>query len=667
MSSSTPSIRISQHQRYPSPTPYSSSLAAASPMAIPRAHDPVPPPLPPPSHIPDIQYGHDPGWKWGNDPSTSDFGQPASIKAGSSLLGGSFHAGREEKERDMVCVRAADAGAGGRRRSFMTVTAGADNLAEDHVAFSDEDGSASRPPSNHKLQSERQLEQRTLEASSNTYDKQLLSRIGGPNTPKRLSVSHSSSLSDYTQHSLQDEERRHSRLQPLTMPERRHAPSNSIDSPGSSRWPASGAVSPGYGGFWSEHGTADSGRAATSRYNSLAYEPPLSHRGSYDQSMFVHEDLMNDGQMRNLNLHDRSPSGSDDHPSRAGTKRRRGSSPQRGRPCEERPSVSSAAGQHDVPYRRSVPPQHGSPVSRFHPSHSSTSSASSIAPRHGSLGSSLGISSIPSSATSYGSGRLSPGAVSPAAHDPISRLGTPYDSTSTRISPAAHQRTLSEAIQAGRKPSNDSMTHSQHGSLSQLQGVHMCECCPKKPKKFDSLEELREHESEKQYTCAYCTNRFKNKNEAERHQNSLHLRKHSWSCAALAGPEAAFHQTSVTASDICGYCGDDFSNPPQWDLRADHLHTVHKFGECNQAKKFFRADHFRQHLKHSHAGTSGKWTNLLETACMKDEPPPERRVSSSVVDVGRGAHAVSPPGLVVYTAGLSGGPRDALTETPLDS
>jgi hypothetical protein len=55
---------------------------------------------------------------------------------------------------------------------------------------------------------------------------------------------------------------------------------------------------------------------------------------------------------------------------------------------------------------------------------------------------------------------------------------------------------------------------------------------------------------------------------------------------------------------------------------------VHKFGECNQAKKFFRADHFRQHLKHSHAGTSGKWTNMLENACMKDEPTPKERIGS---------------------------------------
>lgn len=137
--------------------------------------------------------------------------------------------------------------------------------------------------------------------------------------------------------------------------------------------------------------------------------------------------------------------------------------------------------------------------------------------------------------------------------------------------------------------------------------------------------------------CQFCHNRFKNKNEAERHQNSLHLRRHSWSCATLAGSyDAAFHpQTAMSNTlnpndpssldippDICGYCGVEFSNKPQdWDARISHLTNVHKFGECNQTKKFFRADHFRQHLKHSHAGTSGKWTNMLENACMKDEPP----------------------------------------------
>jgi hypothetical protein len=133
--------------------------------------------------------------------------------------------------------------------------------------------------------------------------------------------------------------------------------------------------------------------------------------------------------------------------------------------------------------------------------------------------------------------------------------------------------------------------------------------------------------------------RFRNKHDAERHQNSLHPRRHSWSCAALAGhQEAAFHpsMTGDGGIDVCGYCGEEFANPPRWEMRAEHLHHVHKHGECNQAKKFFRADHFRQHLKHSHFGTSGKWTNMLENACMKDEPLPplittndRRRVAES--------------------------------------
>jgi hypothetical protein len=74
--------------------------------------------------------------------------------------------------------------------------------------------------------------------------------------------------------------------------------------------------------------------------------------------------------------------------------------------------------------------------------------------------------------------------------------------------------------------------------------------------------------------------------------------------------------------DVCGYCGEEFANPPRWEARTEHLHRVHKFGECNRAKKFFRIDHFRQHLRRSHSGTSGKWTDMLENACMKDEPLP---------------------------------------------
>lgn len=161
---------------------------------------------------------------------------------------------------------------------------------------------------------------------------------------------------------------------------------------------------------------------------------------------------------------------------------------------------------------------------------------------------------------------------------------------------------------------------------------------------------------EKQYSCQYCNNRFKNKNEAERHQNSLHLRRYSWSCAAIVDYRAVFQPLTTPPSsgqetvqcDACGYCGEEFTNLPQpdWNRRLDHLTSVHKFGECNQAKKFYRADHFRQHLKHSHAGSSGKWTNMLEAVCLREESaqdPAGISPTASESSPGRGPSSLPEP------------------------
>ncbi|CEI67496.1 hypothetical protein FVEN_g5599 [Fusarium venenatum] len=236
----------------------------------------------------------------------------------------------------------------------------------------------------------------------------------------------------------------------------------------------------------------------------------------------------------------------------------------------------------------------------------------------------------------------SPGGISPTSCNspytaPVSLNPSPRTSISGRGS--IHSRTVSGA-------STRKITEVQKPGGSKVQGFFMCECCPKKPKRFDTAEELNAHEAEKQYECSFCGNRFKNKNEAERHQNSLHVRRHSWSCSALSGYDRAFHDSTNRPgeADTCGYCGDEFTrsgrgpgtgalnggNAPRhateqdWDERIRHLQEVHKFRECNSSKKFFRADHFRQHLKHSHAGTSGKWTNMLENACMLEEDPTPR-------------------------------------------
>ncbi|KAL8970683.1 MAG: hypothetical protein Q9183_001402 [Haloplaca sp. 2 TL-2023] len=409
-------------------------------------------------------------------------------------------------------------------------------------------------------------------------------------------------------------------------------------------------------------------------------------RGSQDQSNLAEPDTIPDfpyleetGAMQQLHLSDRAPlsldpalqqySSSPIIPSASGlgTKRRASSPPPDSSHDDKAPLHSAGTGttatttttadlyhrnpQHQHPQQQQqqqYPPSRASPVSRFGPQHGSVSSASSQGLRNGSYASS-GARSVGSSLTS-----LSPKheRLSPTSEYPIPQSHPERDSPYITSHPSPRS-SLSHAhppptsgkhspAAAPRKMSADASSAPKQSNTPNLQApMHICQCCPKKPKKFSTPEELRAHESEKQYVCNFCPNRFKNKNEAERHQNSLHLRKNSWSCATLSGEfQRVFHPSTTTsqhasqpptpsdmvaAVDICGYCGQEFANEPQpdWNDRVSHLTSVHKFGECNQSKKFFRADHFRQHLKHSHAGTSGKWTNMLEQECMKEEAVPD--------------------------------------------
>lgn len=296
-----------------------------------------------------------------------------------------------------------------------------------------------------------------------------------------------------------ESERRNSHLRPLTVPNQDRRQNSISDSPANARYPnptsmpSSGAISPGYAGFW-EQNVVDSNRLHT-RNGSLS----SSHRGSYDNTMYANDEF-EENRMSHLNIHDRSPPGDDySNGAKAGTKRR-ASSPPRDVYYDERASVGSASGQIDSYNRRSVHqvPERGSPVARFQPSHSSLSSASSYAPRHGSFGSSLSIPSVPSSATSYASGRVSPIILSPVI-DPELRARTPSGSGQSLkpspILPNPHHgrtRTLSSSTQGGAQSSGpDSAPHSRQNSLSQLHGMYICECCPKKPKKFDTEDDLR--------------------------------------------------------------------------------------------------------------------------------------------------------------------------------
>ncbi|KAK2596659.1 hypothetical protein QQS21_006280 [Conoideocrella luteorostrata] len=316
--------------------------------------------------------------------------------------------------------------------------------------------------------------------------------------------------------------------------------------------------------------------------------------------------------------------------------------------------AASPAGDHMIQsgsndLRRRDLGSRGSPTPRLTamPQGSSISSMSSAAiSRSNSYISTMSIApSSATTATSYG--RRSPGINSPGEVSPTS-CNSPY-TTPASLNHSPRNSISGRAITHGRSISGTSprkVADMQKLSGSKIQRVYMCECCPKKPKKFDTAVELSLHEAEKQYECSFCGNRFKNKNEMERHQNSLHVRRHSWSCSALSGYDRAFHDSTSRPgeADTCGYCGEEFSRSGRgpgagamtggimrkhateqdWDDRIRHLQEVHKFRECNSSKKFYRADHFRQHLKHSHAGTSGKWTNMLENACMMDEDPTPR-------------------------------------------
>lgn len=401
----------------------------------------------------------------------------------------------------------------------------------------------------------------------------------------------------------------------------------------------------------------------TRRQNSGAFPGDLTPADTYDHEMEFPMDETN--RLRHIHLDEGHHSRVNSFDTQCQSLKRRASSP----PVEE-PALRNASSHSDL-LRRREGISRGSPAPRLsvNPPHGSISSVSS-GDRSGSLG---GLSTATSMTSSLSFGRRSPIGLSPSGLSPTDVASSPFATpNSLTLSPRTtivprtglHQRGPSDQRNMVSPRKLTEPTLRTNNGVGKIQGFYMCDCCPKKPKKFDTREELglvnhhhamqtpmgsawltrdfmlpnSAHEAEKQYECAYCGNRFKNKNEAERHQNSLHVRRHSWSCSALATYDRAFHESTTRPgeADTCGYCGEEFARSgltpaghvrhvteQDWDERVRHLQDHHKFRECNSSKKFYRADHFRQHLKHSHAGTSGKWTNMLENACMMEEEPPQ--------------------------------------------
>lgn len=633
------------------------SYSLPGPMPIPAnsMNTFAPPPLPPPPRIRDLEDGYDAGWVHAN--SKGPGAKLAPINPNSSLFG-SHRRLESVPQSDRMALDDLDG-----RHSGLPLS----RSPEAHIRIeppppADEGFRNSIPITTSPiLKGEQDFSRRSVKDSSDAYDQHLLSKIGKPLSPRQsisLGIENRASLST------------------LPIPSRNYG---SLPSPGGSdgsmldvRWSTgsqSGGISPGTKVGWRDYiGCRSPSVESSAPSSAVDYDqsnylrdmcrrrgggttpqneeslslPSRSNRGSYDQGIFsdIEGDFSTDESLppRLFNVREATPPYLDT--SKSGMKRR-ASSPPREPIGDDRHTLHVATSNGDLSQRRTS----GHPFtntlsvnSAYTPSHGSVSAASSLSLRTSGSYSSAALSAGGSSVTSASAYERSPGGLSPNSdldsfHDkflnPNSPGGVPSQSMRGVPGPNTLEPPSSSAV---RKMSLQTSLNVPKQAGPKIGGLFICDCCPKKPKKFDSPEELRAHEMEKQYSCLFCNNRFKNKNEAERHQNSLHLRRHSWSCAALPGYQAAFHPSTSPSQtnpgsthDTCGYCGEEFPNFPQpdWDRRFEHLTAVHKFGECNNAKKFYRADHFRQHLKHSHAGTSGKWTNILENACMKEEAPPE--------------------------------------------
>lgn len=262
-----------------------------------------------------------------------------------------------------------------------------------------------------------------------------------------------------------------------------------------------------------------------------------SKRGSQDQSSvssggLAEPDATTDfpymeetGAMRQLHLEDRAPlsldpalqqySSSPVIPSelKLGMKRR-ASSPPPDSSHDDKAPLQSVGSNSDLYQRNSNPnpnpnpnpastahshsANRASPVNRFAAQHGSVSSTSSAGLRNGSYASSGGLS-VGSSLTSLSSNHDH---LSPTSDYPYPQSHPERDSPYITSHPSP-QSTLSHShphppsekppSATSRKMSNDTpASRKQQNNPPNLQAsMYICHCCPKKPKKFESEEELR--------------------------------------------------------------------------------------------------------------------------------------------------------------------------------
>lgn len=363
-----------------------------------------------------------------------------------------------------------------------------------------------------RLHGEKPLAQENFNRSSQAYDQSLLSKIGKTGSPPH----HRSDSTDTTpltqKLSLQTRDpKSHQRLRVAELPS---APMDSA------RWissPTSAAVSPGSRPAWRDYNMGHPSPSNDSTTPSLVLDPELflqsrsiskpsttgavaddsisvesrSQRGSYDQAMFgSDQDFTHEDGQHTL---ERRASGQ-------GIKRRAHSPPTEAVRDDRSPAYSNELYQKVTNAARS-------PASAYRaaPSYGSVSSTASSV-RQGSYASSFAPSIAASSMTSVSSlDRPSPSDPY-QAHAFITSAG-PVSSPATSIPPSRKmpiQQLPQDNRSIARKMSiQTAVNEPRPAPVTKLGGFYICECCPKKPRKFETEEDLRQVWSF-YYKCLFC-------------------------------------------------------------------------------------------------------------------------------------------------------------------
>ena len=482
----------------------------------------APPPLPPPSRIRDLENGYDAGWLHGNPGRSTNILPP--INPNSSLFGGHRRPDSTSKSDPMVVDELEG------RQSGLPISRSPEAQIKIEPPPPTDDGFPNSMAVNSTgpiLKGERDFSLRSVKDSSNAYDQHLLSKIGSSLSP-RGSISQGSDNRGSIDH--------RGSIPALTVPSRT---SSNLPSPGPPegstldvKWYSSpqsaGAVSPRSKMGWREyiegrspsvesnapsmamdydstymrdmsrrrfHGTTPS------REDSISL-PSRSNRGSYDQAVFsdIEGDFSTDepAPPRQFILREPTPPYPDG--SKQGMKRR-ASSPPREPISDDRHTLHMATSNGDLSQRRTS----GHPFTNtlsvnngYAPSQRTLSAASSLSIRtSGSYSSALSIGG--SSMTSLSPyDRLSPGGLSPGGLSPSSDLDTYHEKSILNPSSPVAPVLIARSANSLEPPLTDSTGKVSMAPIlsvpkppPKISGLYICDCCPKKPKKFDNPDDLR--------------------------------------------------------------------------------------------------------------------------------------------------------------------------------